>query len=657
MKILSQYSICIAISTLLLTNLSCSKEQINKNNTTSISLPNSIKITNLSIPEKIQLSRLTDIQISGQGFLKTDTIVFSGKNNKIDKVELPIAKLNESYIALNYSDLLNENTYLIYIIRDGYYQQLGQTSFTRVFNPNIPDIANMTIKGVVHSQGKGIPNVVVSDGEEFAKTDENGIYYLPSAKKNGHVFISVPSNYEVKIENSIPQFYKNLTSNSSQTEIKDFELFPVNNENHIVAFLADSHLANRNDDLKQFKEGFLQDVNDTYQSYKAQNKKFYAFTLGDQSWDAYWYDNNFKLKEYLNQIKDIEFPVYNTIGNHDYDPYIGANDWLAEANYRNIMGPTYYSINIGKVHYIVLDNVVYTNNGASPGIMGDRDYNNLVTANQIDWLKKDLAYITDKNTPIVLAMHVPLYVNPTSSGSYYTQNGQQVIDALAGFKNVKVMSGHTHINYRVSKQEAISEFNIGAISATWWWTGRAGYANNHICRDGSPGGYGIWEIEGTNQKMYYKGIGLSRDYQFRAYDLNTVQITADTYTPNANATFKAKVPSYAGEYANKNSTNQVLLNVWGYNPKWKIVVTENGKVLPIQQTTKKDPLHIISYSMQRLNVNTDPTASFVTNTTNHLFLTTASSPTTTLEITVEDDYGNKYKEVMVRPKAFSTSIK
>jgi len=634
-------------------NVSCTKKSI----ANIESIDGIIRLSYIKVPIIYNLNINQEITLEGRGFLAKDIISFVPRQSQGSAIDVTIKEINSDKITLAYPTSIKDGNYDIIIKRLTTSQLIGKTTINHVFNHNIPEITNMTIKGVVHSQGKGIANVVVSDGEVFAKTDENGIYYLPSTKKNGHVFISVPSNYEVKIENNVPQFYKSLENISSQTEIRDFELFPVNNENHVVAFLADSHLANRNDDLKQFQEGFVKDINDTYQDYKAKNKKFYAFTLGDQSWDAYWYDNNFKLKEYLSQLKDIEFPIYNTIGNHDYDPYIATNDWLAESQYRNTMGPTYYSINIGKVHYIVLDNVVYTNKGASIGMMGDREYNNVITDNQIEWLKKDLSYIQDKNTPIVLAMHVPLYVNPISSGNFYTQNGQQLEDALATFSNVKVMTGHTHINYRVTKQTSISEYNIGAISATWWWTGRSGYANNHICKDGSPGGYAIWEMENTDQKMYYKGIGFSKDYQFRAYDLNTLQITADKHAPNANTTFKAKVPTFAGEYANKNISNQILLNVWGYNPKWKIFVIENGKALAIQQTNKKDPLHIISYSMQRLNVNADPTSSFITNNSNHLFLATASSPTTTVEIIVEDEYGNQYKETMIRPKAFSTSIK
>lgn len=620
-----------------------------------------IKVTHINIPlvYNISMTQPEEISIKGRKFEEEDIISFVPKSGQGETVELSISNIDEDGIVLAYSDLLKDGDYEVRIHRGELNQLLGKTNVNHVFNSDIPDQEGMTIKGTVFSAGNGVANVVVSDGIEVTKTDENGVYYLSSRKKNGQVFISVPSNYEVAVQNGIPQFFKSLSGITSDAEIKDFELLAVNNENNAVAFLADIHLANRNNDIAQFQDGFIKDINKTYEYYKNQDKKFYGLTLGDQSWDAYWYANNFKLAEYLNLVKELDFPVYNVIGNHDYDPYVSVNDWLAAAPYRNLMGPTYYSVNIGKVHYVILDNVVYKNTGGIPGTIGARDYDGVLDQAQIDWLKKDLAQITDKSTPVVVAMHVPLYSSPDANGNYnnYMQNSPELVSVLSGFSNVKVLTGHSHINYRITPTGSnVSEHNIGAVSATWWWTGRDGYAGNHICKDGSPGGYAVWTNEGRNQQWHYKSIGYEKDYQFRSYDLNTVHITAAAHTPNANATFKEKVPGIAGEYATKRDDNQVLINVWGYQDNWKITVKENGNILPYTRVRKKDPLHIISYDLQRVNVNADPTSAFSTTNTAHLFLVKASSATSTLEISVEDEFGNVYTETMERPKKFNYTM-
>ena len=90
---------------------------------------------------------------------------------------------------------------------------------------SIPDKVGMNVKGCVSCQNQGIANVVVSDGVEVTQTDANGIFYLNSGKKNGYVFISVPSNYEVATKDIFPQFFQNLSSDSSTINQCDFEFW------------------------------------------------------------------------------------------------------------------------------------------------------------------------------------------------------------------------------------------------------------------------------------------------------------------------------------------------------------------------------------------------------------------------------------------------
>jgi hypothetical protein len=121
------------------------------------------------------------------------------------------------------------------------------------------------------------------------------------------------------------------------------------------------------------------------------------------------------------------------------------------------------------------------------------------------------------------------------------------------------------------------------------------------------------------------------------------------------------VKKYASTYTSVNNSNQVLIYVFNWNEGWKLKVTEdnNGKTTTLtpKRVTNLDPLHIISYEMKRLNDNKTPTESFVTQTSPKTFMVTASSATSTLEITATDNYGNVYTETMQRPKAFWTGMK
>ena len=623
---------------------------------------NDFKITGVSIPSTIDIVPNGAVTLTGKGFASGDQILLALSSDQTKTYTSSVSSVTEQSATFTLPNGISSGNYKITVGRGGKSFLLGSTNINLISGNTIPDMAGMTIKGAVYSDGKGVPGVVVSDGYEVAKTNNDGVYYLPSQKKSGFVFISVPGNYEVANDNGIPQFFKRLTAGPTTVEQKDFSLFGVNNSNHVVLAMADWHLANRNDDKAQYNSIIVPDVNSTINTYQAAGKKVYVLTLGDLTWDAYWYENQFGLSEYIGEMKKINCPVFNIMGNHDNDPYF-AGDWNAEARYKNVIGPTYYSFNLGNIHYIALDNTEYTNTGGASGVVGSRNYNSTIVNDQMEWLKKDLAAITDKNTPIVVGMHIQLYRNPSldangnQTSSISLGNGSALVTALQEFKNVHVLTGHTHINYAVEASASLMEHNTAAVSATWWWTGKNGYAGNHICKDGSPGGYGVWEMNGTDMKWYYKSAGYAKDYQFRSYDLNTVHITAAKFAPKANSTYAPKVSQYAGVYANANSNNEVLINVWGYDPKWKVEVKEAGANLTVTRVAVMDPLHIISYETQRLNVNAEPTDSFVTGTTAHLFKVKASSATSTLEIKVTDRFGNVYTENMVRPKEFTYLMK
>lgn len=570
----------------------------------------------------------------------------------------PIIKTSSESFTILLDDEFKSGYYNVSIKRDTRKKSFGKTYINIVEDIGYVPEEGTTVFGIVSSNGVGIEGVVVSDGYEVTTTNEEGIYSLPSKKKNRYVFISVPGNYEVVNSENLPMFFQRLAGGTT-IEQKDFSLIKTDNTKHVVLAMADWHLANRNNDVDQFANGMLPDINATIAEYKAQGKKVYGLTLGDLSWDIYWYSNSFGLPEYLKQMYKINSTVFNVIGNHDNDPYV-SNDWDGALAFKENIAPNYYSFNLGEVHYVVLDNVEWINTGGSQGVIGSRNYNGNVVADQMEWLKKDLATIKDKSTPIVVAMHIPLYsypslnANGSQNNSVRLDNGSQILSYLNEFSNVKVLTGHTHCNFTVEDSPNVMEYNIAAISATWWWTGKNGYAGNHICKDGSPGGYGVWEIDGKDMQYYYKSMGYKKDYQFRTYDLNKVHITADKFAPKADANDLAR---YAGVYASPSNSNEVLINIWGYDTKWKIEVKENDENLVIQRVNAKDPLHIISYEAQRLNVGAEPTSSFVTNNTAHLFKVKASSSTSTLDIKVTDRFGNVYTETMERPKLFTHSMK
>src|SRR5688572_1234581 len=65
------------------------------------------------------------------------------------------------------------------------------------------DLSVRTLQGMVHSKGKGIANVAVTDGINSTLTDKNGRYELVSNTTAEFVYISVPAGYTFPAEKGI----------------------------------------------------------------------------------------------------------------------------------------------------------------------------------------------------------------------------------------------------------------------------------------------------------------------------------------------------------------------------------------------------------------------------------------------------------------------
>lgn len=634
MQLKKTFQLLFLLNFLMFLSCDSSKSSEGENGVSSVLIPSLIE----THPEGL-------VTLQGKGFRITDIIQFQGDS---EIFSITAEKTTDTDISFYIPKNLKPGSYFVKLVRGDKSTTLGTTIIKITVKLDIPDQSGKNIKGKVYCDGVGVPGVIVSDGYQLTTTDSDGIYYLDSKKAHGYVFISIPKGYDVACINTQAQFWQKLDLGVTDVEEKNFELYTVDNSDHTLLVMGDMHLANRNDDRKQFSTGFMTEAKALIEEHRNSNKKIYAITVGDLTWELYWYSNNYGLNEYLDEIKSLSIPVFNTIGNHDHD-MLATGDWDTAVKYKQIIGPTYYSFNLGNIHYVVLDNVDCTNNGTEDG----RNYIGRVTQDQIDWLKQDLKHIS-KTTTVVVAMHVPLY---DAYGKLSLSKGQELIDCFEGYQ-VHFLTGHTHNNYNVEVTEKnIFEHNVGAICATWWWTGKL--SNNQICKDGTAGGYGIWNINGNDIKWTYKAIGEKDSYQFRCYDLNKVHITAAEFVPNGSDASKNTFElNYAGGYQNKRNDNYIYINIWNWDPAWKLEVRENGLLLDYKAAVaKKDPLHIISYEAKRLDQNNTPTSSFVTDYSSHIFELETSSPNSDLEIAVTDRFGNIYKETMKRPKDFGILMK
>jgi len=563
----------------------------------------------------------------------------------------PVVNASDTQFTVSFSEQVVDGSYKVYLKRDQRKKLIGQTAVNIIDEVIDPQDAN--VYGKITAGEEPVAGVVVSDGVEVTTTDSDGIYRLKSAKKYGYVFMSIPSGYEAVSEGVLPVLYKLLPSDSKTADRADFKLNKVSGqENYKVFFLGDMHLANRTGDAAQFQQ-FTADLNSYTQSHYGE--KMYAITLGDMTWDLYWYDNKYELADYLktvnSQVKNLQ--IFHTMGNHDNDMK-AISDFTAENRYRAVLAPTYYSFNIGQVHYVVLDDIDCSNYDGK-----NRDYKKSISVDQLSWLSKDLSFVP-KTTPLVITMHAQVF-KPVKTGGFRVDhdatNTAQFLSLIDGYK-VNIVTGHTHQIYNVVPEEDviggrdIFEHNAGAICASWWWSGYL-TPGIHVGTDGAPGGYAIWDIKGTDMEWVFKPTGKSEDYQFRSYDLNNVSFSAAD-VPDMPAVVASKFEPFTKAYP-ANSNNEVLINVWNYNPKWTITVTtEGGQSLTPTAVWAYDPLHIAALTVPRFNKSSLKSApSFITEEFTHFFKVTAPDADTDLTITVKDEFGHTWTEQMQRPKAFS----
>lgn len=517
------------------------------------------------------------------------------------------------------------------------------------------------VSGTVTCGGRGVEGVAVSDGYEVVITDSDGHYSMTSNKKNGYVFYTLPSGYEPElIDGFKPRFWAPLDSpDPTVVEEHDFTVQRVDNDHHIVIFGADTHLARRNSDRAFFKKGFIASLKE--EAEQAGDVPIYSVLLGDLTWDVFWTQNEYDLHDYMSDMKSWGYPMtmWPVIGNHDHDPSIAAGattDFDAAEAWREIVCPNYYSFNLGKIHYVVLDDIDYLNEAEegetySEGVVGSRNYRGAVTAEQLNWLRKDLAQV-DYSTPVVVCLHIPAW-SISSSFYGYTRldNTYTLCSILKNYSKVHFVSGHNHGNYTVhpSSYPNITEHNLAAVCGTLWQS--ACLTGHNVCHDGSPAGYAMWTAKGKALSWTFKPTG-NRNSQLRLYDMNTVR---EFYrTNNAMRAIMNKYPS-RDNYSTIDD-NVVMVNVFAYDTDWKVSICEGDSLLECRRVYAEDPFHTINYEVPNWNIWGNYSEFYATSRNTHMFKATAVTATQPITVRVVDSFGNVFLRSISRPHTFSAGM-
>ena len=257
-----------------------------------------------------------------------------------------------------------------------------------------------------------LPGVSVSDGATVAVTDANGKYSLETRTERRNtdiVFITQPAGYSVGTDEFMaPRFYRNLgLLAADEKKTADFALTKdakSAQSNFTFGNIADPHVN------AQLPEQ-IQEINAT-----GQELGFIQVSgdLTNNATDAEF--NTYKAATSLSKV-----PVWPAVGNHEYASGTGYANRIN--NYRNHVGPEWYSFDYGNRHFLVLEN-----NGSAP------------FDEQLEWARQDLAKnVGDKE--LVVLTHQPMNV-PFGSQNMYDQYGA----LLEQYKAQLILVGHEHSN-------------------------------------------------------------------------------------------------------------------------------------------------------------------------------------------------------------------
>ena len=455
------------------------------------------------------------------------------------------------------------------------------------------------------STGKGIPGVVVSDGYSVVKTDANGVYQFESSRYASTMFISIPAAYQVPLDaNKKPAFYSAISRN--KVNRNDFSLTPltVSEENFTLIAIGDPQVSNASE-INRFKTETIADINMTLSVNQAEGryKNAYAVTLGDIVNDTpnLW-ETMKPTMENVQLSNGTYLPVFQCIGNHDHNAG-AADDRSAIANFNKHYGPTDYSFNRGKVHIVVMDNIVCTSSNGKTW-----KYDAGFSKSQYNWLKADLDAVENKaDKMLILCCHIPFRGGANSDGASMNKDKYyaETLTLMREWNEAHIMIGHTHypqnyrhLPYRTKNDIPVYEHVHGGACGGWW--------SSNMNVDGAPNGYSLYEIEGNHMKNWLaKSTGFDKSFQMRVYNGNQTWTGTKGYIYNwyQNSKGGSSNIGYTGRSFLKNS---IIVSLWNDDDaNWKVEFTHNGKTTPMTRVgSNVMDAAVVSYFFNECGKNT-----------------------------------------------------
>ena len=529
--------------------------------------------------------------------------------------------------------------------------------------------SDATVIGYVRCGDTPLAGVVVSDGLSCTTTDEKGFYMLKNSLENTKfIMASIPSGYTAPTdENGLPIFYHRVTYAESAANFcsVDFSFNKITNNPDRFTLIVGADPQPRAKTAASDRNAYhsLDCCEDLYRDMREKaatitDRNVYGLMLGDIV-----HENMSLYDNYVAGLKTLGFQMFNVLGNHDNDTK-SKSDAEGRHVFEEKLGPTYYSFNIGKLHFVVLDNLIMTIRSSDGSL---RDYDNGLTDEIWEWLKNDLSYI-DRSSTIMVAAHSAMFklIDGGNRGAAHKNDYGYL---FAEFAKAHVWTGHQHSSYNYvysssSSWKSIEEHTVARSTGELW--------TNEYLVNGTPRGYTVVEVDGNNiswkfkPTIYQSGAFTATKYTSKKpnytyrdwnYDSNGVaKMKADGTTLSEDYQMKVYKP---GEYHNSYddmvsgaaTNNYVYVNVFLWDRLWEYP-KYNG--VEMEKLSYSDAYCLGSYEIKKhyytygytLYEGSGSSYAPSNNNIHTIFRAPESRASGTGTVTVKDRFGNEYSQTV-----------
>ena len=369
---------------------------------------------------------------------------------------------------------------------------------------------------VTTTSGEPVVGAVISDGEFCVETNAEGYYEIKSNLAAARfVTISTPAEYKLSFRKSVPQNFLRIPRHAKAVEANFvLEKREKSTDKYTVVMIGDPQIKGYKVDsaAHKLRNYIYPDIVALGEKKAANEGEFFAINLGDLV-----FNDMAKLYDYVDVISDSNIPMFHAIGNHDHDQTTFLETKFGTAHFEEFLTPTYYSFNVGKIHYVIVNDISFARK------LHKQKYRLGLEHSHYKWLERDLKFVPKDHT-IVICGHAQLFRTFGGKGKDVDSKKHlsyaRYSKLLSQYARVYSWSGHYHYNFGYDYSNSTNEAhaplkNINSICVARTCGGL--HCNRDLYNDGTPNGYMVMEVNGDKVEWYYKSIGHERDYQMHIY--------------------------------------------------------------------------------------------------------------------------------------------